>query len=82
METALIDKIKINIIDNGKGMTKEQLANIFEPFVGYNRNAPGLGLSIVSRIIKDHHGVIKYSSKVDEGTDVKITLNIHKEEII
>ena len=75
-----IDKIRINIIDNGIGMTKEQLENIFEPFVGYNENAPGLGLSIVSRIIKDHHGVIKISSQLDEGTDVKITLNIYKEE--
>lgn len=77
-----VDKIRINIIDNGIGMTKEQLENIFEPFVGYNENAPGLGLSIVSRIIKDHHGVIKISSQVDEGTDVKITLNIYKEEIL
>jgi signal transduction histidine kinase len=75
-----VDKIRINIIDNGIGMTKEQLENIFEPFVGYNENAPGLGLSIVSRIIKDHHGVIKISSQLDEGTDVKITLNIYKEE--
>ena len=63
-------------------MTKEQLENIFEPFVGYNEDAPGLGLSIVSRIIKDHHGVIKISSELDEGTDVKITLNIYKEEIL
>ncbi|WP_286034091.1 sensor histidine kinase [Fusobacterium necrogenes] len=77
-----IDKIKISIIDNGIGMSKEQLENIFEPFVGYNENAPGLGLSIVSRIIKDHYGVIKYSSQVDEGTEVKITLNIYKEEIL
>lgn len=77
-----VDKIRINIIDNGIGMTKEQLENIFEPFVGYNENAPGLGLSIVSRIIKDHHGVIKISSQLDEGTDVKITLNIYKEEIL
>lgn len=77
-----VDKIRINVIDNGIGMTKEQLENIFEPFVGYNENAPGLGLSIVSRIIKDHHGVIKISSQVGEGTDVKITLNIYKEEIL
>lgn len=77
-----IDKIKISIIDNGIGMSKEQLENIFEPFVGYNENAPGLGLSIVSKIIKDHYGVIKYSSQVDEGTEVKITLNIYKEEIL
>ena len=77
-----IDKIRINIVDNGIGMTKEQLDNVFEPFVGYNESSPGLGLSIVSRIIKDHYGVIKISSQVNEGTDVKITLNIYKEEIL
>lgn len=63
-------------------MTQDQIINIFEPFVGYNQNAPGLGLSIVSRIIKDHRGVIKYTSTINKGTDVKITLNIYKEEII
>ncbi|WP_291258768.1 sensor histidine kinase [Fusobacterium sp.] len=77
-----IDKIRINIIDNGIGMTKEQLENVFEPFVGYNENSPGLGLAIVSRIVKDHHGVIKILSQENEGTDVKITLNIYKEEIL
>ncbi|WP_300340595.1 sensor histidine kinase [Fusobacterium sp.] len=77
-----VDKIRINIIDNGIGMTKEQLENIFEPFVGYNENSPGLGLAIVSRIVKDHHGVIKILSQENEGTDVKITLNIYKEEIL
>ena len=76
-----IDKIRINIIDNGIGMTEEQLSNVFDPFISFNENTPGLGLAIVHRIIKDHHGVIKFSSKVDEGTDVKITLNVYKEEI-
>lgn len=76
-----IDKIRINIIDNGIGMTEEQLSNVFDPFISFNENTPGLGLAIVHRIIKDHHGVIKFSSKIDEGTDVKITLNVYKEEI-
>ncbi|WP_294665549.1 sensor histidine kinase [uncultured Fusobacterium sp.] len=76
-----IDKIRINIIDNGIGMTEEQLSNVFDPFISFNENTPGLGLAIVQRIIKDHHGVIKFSSKIDEGTDVKITLNVYKEEI-
>ncbi len=76
-----IDKIRINIIDNGIGMTEEQLSSIFDPFISFNENTPGLGLAIVQRIIKDHHGVIKFSSKIDEGTDVKITLNVYKEEI-
>ena len=77
-----IDKIRINIIDNGMGMTEEQMINILDPFVSYTDGTPGLGLAIVDRVIKDHHGVIKFYSKVDEGTDIKITLNIYKEEIL
>lgn len=77
-----IDKIRINIIDNGIGMTEEQMLNILDPFVSYTDGTPGLGLAIVDRVIKDHHGVIKFYSKVDEGTDIKITLNIYKEEIL
>ncbi|MDR3258129.1 MAG: ATP-binding protein [Fusobacteriaceae bacterium] len=76
-----IDKIRISIKDNGIGMTQEQLKNVFDPFISYT-NSPGLGLSIVSRIIKNHSGVIKINSKENEGTEVKITLNSYKEEII
>ena len=39
-----IDKIRINIIDNGIGMTEEQMINILEPFVSYMRT-PGFGLA-------------------------------------
>lgn len=77
-----IDKIRINIIDNGKGMSDEQMQNISDPFVSYTEGTPGLGLAIVDRVIKDHHGVIKFYSKLNEGTDIKITLNIYKEEIL
>lgn len=77
-----IDKLRIHISDNGIGMTNDQMINIFDPFVSYTEGTPGLGLAIVDRIIKDHHGVIKFSSRIDEGTDVKITLNIYKEERI
>jgi len=75
------DKIRICVKDNGVGMTEEQLTHVFDPFVSYT-NSPGLGLSIVARIIRNHSGVIKIYSKKDEGTEVKITLNSYKEEII
>ena len=66
-----IDKIRINIIDNGIGMTEEQMLNILDPFVSYTDGTPGLGLAIVDRVIKDHHGVIKFYSKVDDGNRYK-----------
>lgn len=76
-----IDKIRIDIIDNGIGMTPEELDKIYEPFSNFQGGKPGLGLSLVYRVIKEHHGVIKFTSKLNEGTNVKITLNAYKEEI-
>lgn len=76
-----VKKIKIEISDNGIGMTPIQLKNIYEPFISYrDDNTPGLGLSFVFRTIKEHVGVIKFFSKYNEGTNVKITLNTYKEE--
>ena len=42
----------------------------------------GLGLSIVAKIIKDHHGLIKISSKLDIGTTVSIWLPINKKKVV
>lgn len=75
-----IDKIKIQIIDNGIGMTPNQLKCIHQPFISYSDETPGLGLSFVHQIIKEHIGVIKFFSKYNEGTEVKITLNAYKED--
>lgn len=74
------NKIKIDIKDNGIGMNEEQLKSIKEPFVTYKDDTPGLGIPFVMRVIKDCHGVIKFSSETQEGTTVKITLNIYKED--
>ena len=71
------NKIKIDIKDNGIGMTKEQLAKIQETFVTYKDDTPGLGIPLAIRVIKDCHGVIKFSSNINEGTNVKITLNMY-----
>lgn len=74
------NKIKIDIKDNGIGLTDEQLTKIQEPFVTYKDDTPGLGIPLAIRVIKDCHGVIKFSSNVNEGTTVKITLNMFKED--
>ncbi len=74
------NKIKIDIKDNGIGMTEEQLKYIFQPFITYKKNSTGLGIPLASRVIKDCKGVIKVYSEEGKGTEIKITLNIFKEE--
>ena len=55
--------ILISIIDNGKGIPEDIVDKIFEPFVGTKAGGSGLGLSLVSKIIADHGGVIECNSR-------------------
>ena len=68
------DGIKIDIIDNGCGIDENQLKKIFVPYETSkkSKNNVGLGLSIVSKIIEDHNGLIKISSLKGEGTTISI----------
>ncbi|HEV8512418.1 MAG TPA: PAS domain-containing protein, partial [Cyclobacteriaceae bacterium] len=68
--------VLIELVDNGCGISKENLNKILEPF--FTTKDPGkgtgLGLSISYAIIKEHNGTLKFDSKVNEGTSVKINL--------
>ena len=59
------DMLLIEIWDNGPGIPIEQQARIFEPF--YTTKAPGsglgLGLDVVSRIVRMHRGFVTVQSK-------------------
>ncbi len=53
------NKILIEVIDNGIGISKEMANKIFEPYFTTKNKGTGLGLSIVKKIIEDHKGKIK-----------------------
>jgi signal transduction histidine kinase len=60
-----LDRVLVEIGDNGPGIPPEVLPHIFDPFfttkgVG---EGTGLGLDTVGRIIKNHHGEIRVSSR-------------------
>ena len=67
-------KAIIRISDTGKGISPDDLANIFTPFFSTKEGGLGLGLSIVQRIIDEHGGVIHCQSEVNKGTVFEITL--------
>lgn len=70
--------VVLQVTDNGCGITEENLNRIFDPFFttkgGKDGVGLGLGLSIVQRIIKAHHGRIEVKSKRNEGTRFTIKL--------
>ncbi len=57
--------ITVSIIDNGSGISKENLGRIFDPFFSTKKvgEGTGIGLDIVNRIIKHHNGEIKVKSE-------------------
>jgi two-component system NtrC family sensor kinase len=72
--------VKIAVTDTGKGIAPENLEKIFEPFFTTKDDwqGEGLGLTVVFRIVEQHNGTIKVSSKVGEGTTITITMPLVK----
>ncbi|MEO9485258.1 MAG: PAS domain S-box protein [Ekhidna sp.] len=65
--------LTIKIQDNGKGISKENMNNLFEPFFTGKKEGTGLGLTTVQNIIHSHNGKIKAESEVRKGTSFIIT---------
>ena len=68
------DVVKITVMDNGKGMAKDDLKKVFEPFFTTKPAGTGLGLATVYRIIESHSGVILIDSVMGKGTRFTIYL--------
>jgi PAS domain S-box-containing protein len=68
------NQMLLRISDTGCGMTREQLAKIFEPFYTTKGRGLGLGMSHAKRVIEHHGGRIRVESRPKEGTCVEITL--------
>jgi two-component system NtrC family sensor kinase len=72
--------ITIEISDNGRGISEEDLTHIFEPFFSTKdkTNGIGLGLAIVHGIIQNHKGKIEVKSVRGKGTTISINLSVLK----
>ena len=64
----------IKISDTGRGIPKEQLAHIFEPFHTTKQKGTGLGLFITKQIVEGHGGKISVESEIDVGTIFTVAL--------
>ena len=66
--TVARDWLIISITDEGHGIGEEQLKKIMDPFVSFHDDGVGLGLSIVSQLVKLHRGHILAESQIGIGT--------------
>lgn len=70
------NEVIITVVDQGKGITPENLPNIFRPFFTTKGHGTGLGLSLARRIVESHGGRIQAASEVGKGTQFTIQLPI------
>jgi two-component system sensor histidine kinase MprB len=68
----------VTVTDNGSGISDEEAPHVFDRFwrAPAARSMPGsgLGLSIVRRVVDDHHGEVTIDANPDGGTRVRIAL--------
>ena len=75
-------EVEISVEDTGIGIPAEELERVFERFYRVDKShskaigGTGLGLSIVKHVVMFHHGRIKTSSVLGEGTTITIILPI------
>jgi signal transduction histidine kinase len=67
-------RVRIEIIDNGTGLSSDDSARIFTPYYTTKPQGTGLGLAIVQSVISDHHGTISITSEEGRGTIARIEL--------
>lgn len=78
--TAIPGGCQLQVVDNGRGMAKEELAKITEAFYRVDKararsqGGAGLGLALCKQIAQLHGGNIRFDSEPGKGTRVTVTL--------
>ncbi len=65
---------RVVVSDSGRGISPQNLPNIFRPFFTTKGNGTGLGLSLARRIVEEHHGRIEVTSVVGKGSKFEVLL--------
>ena len=76
-------KLHLSIIDTGIGMSDSQQKNVFNAFTQVDSSIQrsfgglGIGLTIVSNIANSLNAEINVDSKLDEGTNIQVTIPLN-----
>jgi len=81
------DKVRISVIDNGIGISGSDQERLFERFYRVNNDKSskvegfGIGLYLVSEILRYHHSSIKVISEKGQGSTFYFDLDINPSEV-
>jgi len=71
------NEVELSIIDNGIGISQENIKQVFTPFYTTKVSGTGLGLSMTLKIIEEHDGHIEIISEQNIGTNITIRMPIY-----
>ena len=71
---SILKRTRIEVADNGPGINNQDKTRLFEPNFSTKKTGMGLGLTIVSTIIADHHGFISVRDNLPKGAKFVIEL--------
>ncbi|MDL2290841.1 HAMP domain-containing protein [Desulfovibrio sp. OttesenSCG-928-F20] len=70
----MLNQVRIDVADNGPGLTEEERSRLFEPYFSRKKGGTGLGLTIVRSIISDHRGYVRALPREGGGTVITMEL--------
>ena len=74
------DEAIVEVSDNGRGISEEDLVRIFNPFFTTRPGGTGLGLPAVRRIARAHGGRVEVSSSLGKGSTFTIRLPLNPQQ--
>ena len=79
------DYVTLQVVDEGVGISKQDLERIFEPFYTkktMGKSGTGLGMAVIWGTVKDHSGYIDVKSNLNEGTTFTLYYPITRQELV
>jgi PAS domain S-box-containing protein len=70
--------ISVAIADTGTGMRKDDVPEIFNPFVTTKTSGAGMGLSKVYLLVEEHRGSVKVTSELGKGSTFEVFLPLER----
>jgi two-component system sensor histidine kinase/response regulator len=71
-------RMEIQVSDTGKGIPKDKIKNIFDPFFTSKTRGPGVGLTFTLKIIQEYRGTVSVESEPGKGTIFTIRLPLKR----
>jgi signal transduction histidine kinase len=76
------DRVVIEVHDNGKGIRKKDIKNVFTPGFTTKKRGWGLGLSLAKRIVEEYHRGRIFVKESEVGVGTTFRIELEKEEKI